>query len=292
MCSKHKPAYGNISRLFSSEVNMGNRSIWSKMLFVCLLFGSFSSLQVYAEDQTVAVVDGVMDDIAARIATNRYRYLVFSNFDVNAMSRSADGFKELRYAYPLAEGRNLEVNVLVLSLDAKIDEEMAQWQHMDFPLLKIKVLWATVRAGFYLDGFDLNSIVEDAIWPLIDFQQKQLPFKMSIETAKTAYQVGEPVNLDLVVKNVSGKTLRVKPLDYQNAYCAMNDQAWGTKDFKPAPSRAVLRAGEEMRFLLKLKGITAPGDFKIICSYGIGNQGVRPQARKILKIEGNPIKDN
>jgi hypothetical protein len=265
---------------------------WIKAFMVGTLFSVFLSVPTFAQDQTRAVADSVMDDVATRIAANKFRYLVFSNFDPAALPRNPDGFKELRYAYPLAEGRNLEVNVVMISLKSKAGKEMTEWNHREFPLLGIKVLWTTARTGFYLEGFDLNPIVEDAIWPLVELQQKQLPLRMTIETPKAGYQVGEPVNLDLVVKNISGNTLRVKPLDSQSVYCVMNEEAWGIKDAKPTPSKSVLRAGEEMRYLLKIKGLEAAGDLTIACSYGIGFQGVRPQARKVLKIENNAIKDN
>jgi hypothetical protein len=277
---------------------MGYRRFWTRALVLGLLMSLIRVGSVFAENQAptqnkaLAVADGVMEDIAARIATSKFRYLVFSNFDPTALTRNQYGFKELRYAYPLAEGRNLEVNVLMLSMKSPEGEATPEWRRMEFPLIGIKVLWTTARTGFYLEGFDLDTIVADAIWPLVEFQQKELPLRIFIETPKTSYQVGEPVNLDLVVKNVSNSKLRVKPLDSQILYCVMNEQSWGTKDPKPAPSKSVLRPGDEMRYPLKMQGLQAPGDLKVTCSYGIGYQGVRPQAHKKLKIESNPIKDN
>jgi hypothetical protein len=72
----------------------------------------------------------------------------------------------------------------------------------------------------------------------------------------------------------------------------LNKQEWGTKDPKPAPSKKILGPGEELRVQMKMHGIQKPGDFRITCSYGIGFQKVRPEARKVLKVEENPIKDN
>jgi hypothetical protein len=277
---------------------MGYRRFWTGALALGLLLGLSWIGPAFAEDQApmqnkvLTVADSVMEDIAARIAANKFQYLVFSNFDPKAMSRNPDGYKELRYAYPLAEGRNLEVNVLMLPLKSREGGVLPEWRHLEFPLLDLKVVWTTALTGFYLEGFDLDVIVEDAAWPLVEFQQKELPLRIFIETPKISYQVGESVKLDLVVKNVSNNQLRVKPLDSQTLYCTMNGSFWGTKDPKPAPSKSTLKPGEELRFPLKLKGLPKPGDFNISCSYGIGYQGVRPQARKILKIESNPIKDN
>jgi hypothetical protein len=259
---------------------------------VAVLSTVLFAVPVRAADQVSVIADSIMDDIASRIAAAKTRYMVFANFDPASLTRNSDGFKELRYTYPLAEERNLEVNVVMVSSKTKASEALPDGHVLEFPLAGVKVIWSTVRGGFYLEGFELGELVEDAAWPLEELQQKQLPISMSIETPKTTYQVGEEVKMDIVVKNVTTSSLRVKPLNSQTAYCTLNQQEWGTKDPKPAPSKKILGPGEELRIQLKMQGVQRTGDFRIICSYGIGFQKIRPEARKVLEVEANPIKDN
>lgn len=271
---------------------MGVRRNWQGALVMVLLSATVFAVQASAQDQTKVVADSVMDDIASRVAAAKTRYLVFANFDPASLTRNAYGFKELRYTYPLTEERVLELNVIMLPIKVNEAEILPGRHVLEFPLAGVKVLWSTAKGGFYLEGFDLGELVEDATWPLEEVQQEQLPIRMSIESPKTSYQVGEEVKLDIVVKNVTSNSLRVKPLNGQTAYCVLNKQEWGTKDPKQAPSKKILGPGEELRVQMKMRGIQDPGDFRIICSYGIGFQKVRPEARKVLKVEKTPYNDN
>jgi hypothetical protein len=271
---------------------MGIRNVRIGVLVLALLSATVVAVQAADQDRMKDVADSVMDDIASRITAAKGRYMVFANFDPASLTRNAYGFKELRYAYSLAEERNLEVNVIILPIKASKEEGLPEGRVLEFPLAGVKVVWSTVNGGFYLEGFDLGSLVEDATWPLEEVQQQQLPIRMSIETPKTNYLVGEAVELDIVVKNVTSNNIRVKPLNSQTAYCVLNTQEWGTKDPKPAPSKKILGPGEELRAKMRMQGIQKPGDFRIICSYGIGFQKVRPEARKVLKVEKDTIKDN
>ncbi len=243
--------------------------------------------QAQGKAQVTAVADSVMDDIAAKIAAAKNKYMVLSNFDPASLVRNDQGYKELNYAYPLGEGRSFNLNVAILPLDAK-EKEIIPGRHViRFPLAGVKLLWSTRGGSMYLGGLGLGKLIQDVSWSLEELQQKQLPLAFSIVTSKESYVIGEKIGFELVLKNVSGSALRVYGLGSDSASCMINDQSWGSEEVT-GRARDILEAGQEMRDRLNVDGLEMPGDFRITCFYSLGFKGIRPEAFKIIKVTNKP----
>jgi hypothetical protein len=110
-----------------------------------------------------------------------------------------------------------------------------------------------------------------------------LPLSLTFQPRKPSFGVGEKIQFDLVLTNISHDSFRVFKLDEKSVSCDINGLNWGTKEAS-GEAAAILMPGESIRKSFKVSGVKNAGKFTVSCSYGMGIKGAHPNASMLLDI--------
>lgn len=107
--------------------------------------------------------------------------------------------------------------------------------------------------------------------------------ELSIDSRDKVFKVGEKIVFDLVVTNKGRLAIKAFGIDEKTTFCSFNKQEWGTRIPSGEPV-VVLMPGEVIRKKFRISGMRVPGKFNVVCSYGMGDNGVRPTVQQVLNI--------
>jgi hypothetical protein len=164
-----------------------------------------------------------------------------------------------------------------------------------FPLIGVKF------SGYqnpYLRStqFNLTPLIEKYGLELAIFQQQKMPLRLYLRPIKEVYKVNEPIEFEVILKNVGKTHFYVRDLDERNLYFVYGNKTWGTRPKVPkkAPNggvrkkripRKTIESGEYISTVLRGNPFLKPQDVEIMGVYNMNINGVTPSGLLNIRIE-------
>lgn len=233
--------------------------------------------------EVITALSATMDGVYKRIEAISDRNDVLRGFDRTALHQDSNGWAAIEYVHSFAENLNFVISVKAHPIDV-VDEDQEEpgYQVLTYPQAGIKIgVFVRGRAG--MGGFNLLDAVRIEGIRIEELQQAGLPLRLSIRTPQGPLVLGQKLEFDVVLSNVSSMGHRLKPLNEESLSCSFNGQAWG-KGRISGVGNHLLASGEALIKKFSLLP-SRRGDFEIFCSYGLGFAGLRPSARTVVRVQ-------
>ncbi|MGE0268358.1 MAG: hypothetical protein AB7S78_07870 [Candidatus Omnitrophota bacterium] len=239
---------------------------------------------------TIEICNNVVKSIYNEIEKLKPRYHDLELFNIIALKKNQWGFDFIKYRYLDVVGSKqvdkLEFGVEFVPIDA--DQEYSfEGAHFEyaFPLLKVKLIAYQNNSNKHRQ-IEILPFVKEFARPLLDYQSKQLPIKLSLYADKSVFKVDEPVTFIAEFENLTGNNIKIKDLSSDSIAFAYDKVTWGS-DLNlahPTQGNEVLRPNRALKRKFKLNGFTEPQDLTIHATYLMNFKGVEPTATLNLKI--------
>ena len=252
------------------------------------------------DDTTKEMCNQVMLNIYYDIVALREKYPELVNFGDEAMHENKHGLYTLIYkiddpkvtkqSTPFAFG---------LTID-RTDENVLPKQpgSFAFPFSLIDVKFSGYQHPYLRSTqFNLIPLIEKHGIELAIYQQKKMPLRLYSRSIKEIYKINEPVEFEVILKNVGKTHYYVRELDQKNLYFVYNNRSWGTRPKIKMPSskgrkkksgklpRKTLKSGESMSLILKGDSFRKPQDVEIMGVYKMNINGVTPSGLLNIRVE-------
>ena len=226
------------------------------------------------------VIFAIYQDIAAV----KSKYAELEQFGPYVLSQNQYGIYSLEYEYIVPEGfrkgeRAAFAVTIVRMEDTNFRQHGDQAFNLGFPLLDLKF------AGYQemlmrQNAFDIQNVIQKNGDLLLEEQNKLLPLKLTMETIKDSYWVGEDIEILVTLENVSSKNFWVKELNKETLFFIYGDTPWGAQEIGRKKSnkikKRVLEPGQKITAKFVGSGFLEPQVVKIFGSYAVTFKGVNP----------------
>jgi hypothetical protein len=260
-----------------------NAPFLTSLIALALFFFAPDAVAGRISPAVMTALSATMDGVYKRIEAIRDRNDVLRGFDRTALRQDSNGWTFIEYVHSFSEDLNFVISVKAYPVDVvDVDQEEPGYQVLTYPQAGIKIgLFVRGRAG--MGGFNLLDAVRIEGIRIEELQQAGLPLRLSIRTPREPVALGQKLEFDVVLGNVSSMGHRLKRLDEDSLSCLFNGQTWG-KGRISGVGNHLLSPGESLTKKFSLMP-SRRGDFEIFCSYGLGFSGLRPSARTVVRVE-------
>jgi hypothetical protein len=223
------------------------------------------------------------------ILAGKQHYESLRNFDESVLSMNQYGIYSIQYASEVfaqnGQKLSLEFGLTVVGMDdTYFDGHHRDAFNLGFPLLGFKFIGYQKR-NRERKQFDIHETINNNSSLFLEEQNRRLPLKLSLATAKEVYKVGEKVDVTVTLENVSNKIFWITDLNETTLYLILGDAKWGTA--RPVKNKNIpkikLKPGAKVYKKIMGSGFSFPQEVEIYCSYGTTFKGVKPYS--VLKIE-------
>jgi hypothetical protein len=232
----------------------------------------------------------VMFAIYQDITTFKEEYMELEDFGPYVLSENQYGIYSLEYEYIVSEGfqkgERIAFGVTIVRLDdTNFNQYGNQAFAFGFPLLDLKFS-GYQQESRRQEAFDIQKVIQKNGNLLLAEQNKHLPLKLTLETVKENYHVGEDIEIIVILQNVSSKNFWVKELSEDTLFFIYGDTHWGTRKIGPKKQqkikRQILKQGQRISERFVGSGFLEPQEIEIFGSYVVTFKGVNPSS--FLKI--------
>ena len=273
------------------------RLIFSKILLVGIFLITTSGLS-WAEEkvadftpETKEFCNEVIINIYKDILKVKDKYPGLRNFDEKALFENQYGIYSIIYKEPVDEAQMKRSTVpfeFGVTIDKIQDTTFAGKRNsfnLAFPLLGVKFTGYQTKRMLRTQ-FDVMPLVNEHGTILSDYQQKFMPLRLTIRTLKDIYKVRQPIEFEVVLKNVSKRHMVVKSLGMETLFFLFGDMAWGTNPSsgQKGGRDVVLKAGESVSLKFQGESFEKPHDIEIYCAYRMSVKGVNPSGTLRIKV--------
>lgn len=157
-----------------------------------------------------------------------------------------------------------------------------------FSLLDVKFV-GYQSEGIYKKSFDIYKPIQKYGKLLLDEQQKHLPLKLTITSAKKVFKIGEKIDIRVTLENIGKRTLKVKNLDTTTLFFLYDNAPWGATEMNSEKSRGtkeiVFRPGEKMSKNFTGSSFDKAKKITIFGSYIQTFKGVHPSGVLSVRVQ-------
>jgi len=214
------------------------------------------------------------------------RYKELEDFDDKALLKNEHGiysiFYKTKITSGLYKGRYYGFGVTVTKEDDSnlYEDQSDELFDLSFPLIKMKVY------GFKLlylrtRQLDIENLVMDRADILWDYQQKFMPFELTLEPDKKKFLVYEDIQFTVKLKNKTRRNIKLRDLSDDTLFFLYNNKKWGAHLLEPLPTDGldvILYPGKSISKKFIGNGFSIPKKFSIFCTYNMTYKGVKPSA--------------
>ena len=260
------------------------------IVFIFLLTARICAAQdVVLTEETKKLANQVMLNIYYDVLAAKEKYPELAQFNEKTMYENKDGIYAIVYQFQ-PEGKlkvkePFEFGITIVPKANTIFQDQGQYAfNLEFPFLGLKF------AGYAKKGlkqkFDIVGLINKHGILLADYQQKYLPLQLQVVANKSEYNVKEPIQFQVELKNVSKKHMYVENINEGNLYCLFNNHSWGAQSQAGgSKAKIILRAGESLKRTYIGVGLPEPKDVEIYCSYSMSLNGVKPSGVLRLRVK-------
>ena len=263
------------------------------MLSVGIFSAAIASAQrAQLNQETKNICRDVMRNIFQDIVKVKGQFKELENFGEDALAENQYGLPLIQYRCnnpdSLKEAPCAFGLTIVRVEDANFNEYGFDAFNLVFPLLDLKFAGYYQKNFLKTNQFDLQKIVQKNGQILWDYQQKFMPYKLSLKTVKETYGVGENIDFVVTLTNLTKRNIVVKDLNEETLYFLYDNKMWGAKEVNSTQSQSIkeiiLKPDESISKTFSGYGFSNPKDFEIYCSYVLTYKGVKPAASLIVKV--------
>jgi hypothetical protein len=241
--------------------------------------------------RAVEVSNQVVMNIYNDISSQKDRYPELANLSQENLSKNEYGIYRLNYVYPMTDQfgntKNYGFDVTVSAFNGSDDltSKGEGFFNYDFPLLKVRML-GNQTFVYKSKQFNIRDIIEQNKDVLANEQQKRLPFRLAVSTAKDSFSKDEDIEFIVTLQNTTDHVLMVKELSPKTVHFLINGQAWQITAVKEGKriSHSVLKSGESMTRRFNGQGLNRRKEFDVVCTYSMTYEGINPTASLKVKI--------
>jgi len=187
------------------------------------------------DPQAKELCNQVMLEIFKEIYSLRGKYQELSQFDKDVMFKNKLGLYTIVYKYEeeleYPDG-TIEVKVpysFAVTIDRLQDQTFPSREGSfaySFPVLSLKFS-GYQNKRLLRTQFNVLTVLGKHGKVINDYQQQFLPVRLFIRTTKQEYKVDEPVDIAVILTNVSKANLVMKKLDSETLHFSLNGRIWG-----------------------------------------------------------------
>ena len=268
-----------------------------KRLTLTIIFFFIASFLAFAgepqlDEEVKALCNKVMLNIYNEIMEAKKQYKELENFTEAALSKNQHGIYSIEYRYLMSEGavkdQIYEFGLTIAGMqDSNFYAPGRQLFNLGFPLLKLEFIGYQKKI-FRTGQFDIEGPLKKHGLLLWDYQQRFVPYKLTIEPVKEEYKVDEPIEFIVTLKNLSKKNIIVKDLNEQTLFFLYGGQPWGAQEMNSSQVKflkgVVLKSDESISKKFQGNAFSSPQEFEIHCTYGFAYEGVQPSATLKIRV--------
>ena len=272
------------------------------ILFSCLIFLSPLSyaqeipLEDYSagslqDDATKEVCNRAIQNIYDEILKSKGKYQELSDFDEHVLSKNQYGISSIAYQYkdPRSQSQDpYEFRIMIVGMDDKPYQYPGfEARHYGFPVLNLRISSFIHRNRKVAQRFDINKPINKNNEILYEYQQQFLPFQVVLKSPKDTFKVGERIEFDVIIKNRTQKSFKMKNLGEESLFFTIDDKEWGTKPTGSSQNTSrevVIEPQGTMSRGFKGDSFETPRDIEILCTYNAAYKGILPFGSLKIKI--------
>lgn len=263
-----------------------------KILITCVFFLLLSCRAAVAGSpfppDLISISNDVMTKIFQEILAQKDSYPELAEFGMENLEKNSQGVYVIQYMAPESQynrdGR-YSFGVTIEPMDGQAFSEKKGAFSYGFPLLGLK--FSAYQPTYLRRGeFNLQPVINRSGLPLSLEEQKHSPLRLDLVTDKDVFRVGEPLEFDITLTNVSDTNMLVRKLSHETIYFLINEQPWGTPPSSNAKTGAAsgLAPGESLKMHFAEDGYRTPGYIDIHAVYRMNIKGVHPFTTKHIEV--------
>lgn len=234
--------------------------------------------------ENVAYYNEVMEMIYQDIFAVKEDYKELIGFGPQSVTKNPHGVNSIHYQYKDPDGPTkgmpFEFGVTIvpenkLNFYSSNENEF----NLGFPLLNVKFTGYQIFNARSKQFKVYDSVVKHGSL-LYSQQAKYLPLRLTIETPKKEYKVGEQIDFKISLTNRSDHSIEVRELNENTLYFLYDQISWGAKNYVAAKVRKAelirLKPGESTSKSFSGKSFSKPVTFQILAQYALTFEGFNP----------------
>ncbi len=262
-----------------------------RLFLISLTFCSLSYAQeIQLDEATKEACDKVVLYIYDEILKSKDKYQELSNFAENVLYENKYGIYAISYQYNDPKTKTTtgpyEFLITIVGMDDKLHKQSGfEDKHYGFPVLGLRTS-SFIRRDLRFHHYDIDRPIRKYNELLYDYQQKFLPLQIALKSDKDTFKVGERIEFEVTVKNISNKNYRVKNLGQETLFFTIDDQEWGTRPTDPqaAGQDIIIAPKDFIKRGFKGDSFKSPREVEIFCTYNVAYKGILPFGRLKIKI--------
>ena len=270
------------------------------ILFLLILFSPLSYAQEIhlvdsagspRDDATKEVCNQVIRNIYDEILKSKGQYQELSDFDERVLFKNQYGITSIVYQYkdPRAKPQDpYEFRIIIVGMDDKPYQYPGfEAQHYGFPVLNLRISSFIRRNTRVAQHFDIDKPINKNNEILYEYQQQFLPFQVVLKSPKDTFKVGERIEFEVIIKNRTQKSFKVKNLGEESLFFTIDHKEWGTKPSSPSQNsgkEVVIDPQGAISRGFKGDSFETPRDIEILCTYNAAYKGILPFGSLKIKI--------
>ena len=261
-------------------------------LFLCLILFSPPTYaqEIQQEDATKEICNQVIHNIYEDIRKAKNSYPELSGFDERVLSKNPRGIYSITYQYKDPRSKSpepYEFRIMIIGMNDKPFQYPGfEDKHYGFPALNLRVS-SFIRRDRRVHRFDIDRPINKNNEILYEYQQQFLPFQVVLKSEKDTFKVGERIEFEVIVKNRTPKSFKVKNLGEESLFFTIDDKEWGTKPNSPSQNSSkevVIDPEGSIHRGFKGDSFETPRDIDILCTYNAAYKGILPYGSLKIKI--------
>ena len=246
--------------------------------------------EISLDDATKEVCNQAVRNIYEEILKAKDKYQELSDFDERVLSKNQYGIYSITYQYkdPRSKAHEpYEFRIIIVGMDDKPYHYPGfEDQHYGFPALNLRVS-SFIRRDRRVEHFDIDRPINKNNEILYEYQQQFLPFQVILKSEKDTFKVGERIEFEVIIKNQTQKSFKVKSLGEESLFFTIDHREWGTKPSSPSQNSSkevVIDPGGSIHRGFKGDSFETPRDIEILCTYNAAYKGILPFGSLKIKI--------
>ena len=238
---------------------------------------------------TQEVCNQVIRNIYDEILKVKGKYQELSDFDERVLSKNERGMYSIVYQYKDPRSKSpdpYEFRIAIVGMDDKPYHSPGfEDKHYGFPALNLRVS-SFIRRDRRVHRFDIDRPINKNNEILYEYQQQFLPFQVILKSEKDTFKVDERIEFEVIIKNRTQKSFKVKNLGEESLFFTIDNREWGTKPSSSQNSSKEVVIDPQGSIHRGFKGdsFETPRDIEILCTYNVAYKGILPFGSLKIKI--------